>query len=118
MNRAGDRPRLAGGLVAVALVLASMAGLSAACISAYAPNIRREAHHGAMSPQSTRGTCLTCHELESSMAKRMEGMDPATLATHMHEMMGGDVIRPPLVADWMAKERRGCVDCHAVKGGT
>ncbi|MDC0717904.1 hypothetical protein [Nannocystis bainbridge] len=94
--------------------MAAVAGASAGCITTFAPNIRREEHHGAMSSQSTRGSCLKCHELESHMAKRMSGMDPAMLERHMVEM--NQVVRPPLVADWMAKDRRGCVECHAIKG--
>jgi hypothetical protein len=89
-------------------------GASSGCITAFAPDIRREEHHVMMSPRSTRGTCLTCHELESHMAKRMKGMDEAAMKRQMADM--DRVIRPPLVADWMAKDRRGCVDCHAVKG--
>ena len=103
-----------GGVAAALLVAAALAGSTAGCITAYAPNIRREAHHEAMTAQSTRGACLKCHELESHMAGRMRGMDPATLERHMVEM--NQVIRPPLVADWMAKDRRGCVECHAIKG--
>lgn len=117
-SRTADRPRAcwiaAGGVSAALLAVVAVVGASAGCITAFAPDIRREEHHGAMSPQSTRGACLTCHELESHMARRMQGMDAATLERHMHEM--NQVIRPPLVADWMAKESRGCVDCHKVKG--
>jgi hypothetical protein len=110
------RPDVAfGGVAAAVLLAAALVGASSGCITAFAPNIRREEHHGAMTSQSTRGACLKCHELESHMAKRMVGMDPATLERHMVEM--NKVIRPPLVADWMAKDRRGCVECHTVKGG-
>lgn len=117
-SSAVHRPRpgltVFGGLAAAALGIAALVGTSAGCITAYAPNIRREEHHGAMSSRSTRGACLKCHELESHMAARMRGMDPAMLERHMVEM--NQVIRPPLVADWMAKDRRGCVECHVVKG--
>lgn len=113
-RRQGAGPIGLGGVAAALLSAAALAGSTAGCITAYAPNIRREEHHQAMTSQSTRGACLKCHELESHMAKRMRGMDPATLEHHMVEM--NKVIRPPLVADWMAKDRRGCVDCHAIKG--
>ncbi|MBZ5708356.1 hypothetical protein [Nannocystis pusilla] len=119
VSRSAARPRPArfasGGVAAAVLVAAALAGANSGCITAFAPNIRAEEHHGAMTSQSTRGACLKCHELESHMAKRMVGMDPATLERHMVEM--NKVIRPPLVADWMAKDRRGCVECHAIKGG-
>lgn len=95
--------------------LAAAAGAAAGCITAFAPNIRREEHHAAMTAGSTRGACLTCHELESHMARRMKDMDATAMQRHMAAM--DRVIRPPLVADWMARDRRGCVDCHTVKGG-
>jgi shikimate 5-dehydrogenase len=119
MSRVPRRQRPAsiglGGAAAAVLLAAALAGTSAGCITAFAPNIRREEHHAAMTSQSTRGACLKCHELESHMAKRMQHMDPATLERHMVEM--NKVVRPPLVADWMVKDRRGCVECHAIKGG-
>jgi hypothetical protein len=121
VSRTADRPRArwiaAGGVAAAVFAAAALVGGSAGCIAAFAPDIRREEHHAAMSAASTRGACLTCHELESHMARRMQHMDPATLERHMHEMNQSQVIRPPLVADWMAKDARGCVDCHKVKGG-
>lgn len=102
--------------IAPLLIFALAAGLGASsgCVTAFAPNIRRDEHHAAMTPKASRGQCLTCHELESRMARRMKGMDDAAMQRHMAAMDG--VIRPPLVADWMAKDRRGCVDCHALKG--
>ncbi|MCA9657406.1 MAG: hypothetical protein KC486_03620 [Myxococcales bacterium] len=61
-------------------------------------------------------SCLTCHELESSMAKRMAAMEPDELTRHMEAMSagqeGGD---PPLVQDWMVKDPRGCLDCHRLR---
>ncbi|WP_143140555.1 hypothetical protein [Nannocystis exedens] len=112
--RQGSAPIGLGGAAAALLLAAALAGSTAGCITAFAPDIRREEHHAAMTSQSTRGACLKCHELESHMAKRMRGMDPAMLERHMVEM--NKIIRPPLVADWMVKDRRGCVDCHAIKG--
>lgn len=98
-----------------ALLVAAILGSASGCITAFAPNIRREEHHAAMTASSTRGACLKCHETESHMASRMKGMSGDALAHHMHEMQS--VIRPPLVQDWMVRDRRGCVDCHRVKGG-
>lgn len=86
--------------------------VSASCITALAPDIRREAHHGGATRRSNAGACLKCHEVESAMAARMRRMDRTEMASHMRP---DGVIRPPLVADWMVKDRRGCVACHAVK---
>lgn len=99
----------------VLFAVAAAAGAGAGCITAFAPNIRREEHHAAVTAGSTRGACLTCHELESRMARRMRGMDATAMQRHIAAM--DRVIRPPLVADWMARDRRGCVDCHVVKAG-
>lgn len=101
---------------ALALLVAA-AGLGAGfgCITAFAPNIRREEHHAAMTRDSPSGACLKCHETESHMAARMKTMPPSELARHMREM--DTILRPPLVQDWMVRDRRGCVDCHRVKGG-
>lgn len=97
------------------LAAAAGLGLGLGCITAFAPDIRRESHHDAMSPRSTRGDCLKCHETESHMAARMKKMPGPELARHMHEMQ--TVVRPSLVADWMVRDPRACVDCHRVKGG-
>lgn len=97
-----------------ALLLAAALGTTSGCITAFAPNIRCEDHHAAMRPASKRTACLTCHETESHMAARMKHMSGEALSHHMQEMQS--VIRPPLVQDWMVRDRRGCVDCHHVKG--
>lgn len=94
----------------VAVVLAAAGAVG--CITTLAPNIRREAHHSLMTPTSTGAACLKCHEAESAMARRMAGMSSSEMARHMNP---DGVIRPPLVADWMIKEKRGCVGCHALK---
>lgn len=103
-------PGAKGRRTLVVALLAVAAGLG--CITQLAPDIRREAHHGMLSGRSNAGSCLTCHELESKMAARMKGMSAQQMADHMSP---DGVIRPPLVADWMAKDRRGCVTCHRVK---
>lgn len=103
--------------VALALLfLAALLGAGAGgCITAFAPNIRREEHHTNMTAAASRGDCLKCHETESHMVARMKGMAADDLARHMHEMQA--VVRPSLVQDWMVKDRRSCVECHRVKGG-
>lgn len=102
-------------VVLAVLCLAAMLGAGAGgCITAFAPNIRREEHHTNMTPASTRGDCLACHETESQMTARMKGMSADHLAHHMREMQ--TIVRPSLVQDWMVKDRRGCVECHRVKG--
>lgn len=98
----------------LALLVAAGLGLGLGCITAFAPNIRREEHHHAMTPRASRSDCLKCHETESHMAARMKNMHGPELAHHIHEMNA--VVRPSLVADWMVRERRTCVECHRVKG--
>lgn len=86
--------------------------LAIGCITALAPDIRREAHHGGMTRRSNGGACLKCHEVESAMAARMKKMTATEMAASMRP---DGVIRPPLVGDWMVEDRRGCVGCHVVK---
>ncbi len=103
-------------IVVAVLCVAGLLGAGAGgCITAFAPNIRREEHHTNMTTASTRGDCLGCHETESHMVARMKGMAADDLAQHMREMQ--TIVRPSLVQDWMVQERRGCVECHRVKGG-
>jgi len=109
MTRMGKLPR--GPRPWWAVLVLAVAGL-AGCITAFAPDIRREAHHGMLSAKASGAACLKCHEVESAMARRMNGMSPQQMADHMRP---DGVIRPPLVADWMVKDRRGCVGCHALK---
>ena len=110
-------PRLAarlccGSLVAAAL-LGCLAGCLSGCLTTLGPDIRREQHHVRMTQQATRGTCMTCHESESHMSQRMKAMNPAEMTAHMRYI--STVVHPPLIQDWMLRERRGCVACHAVK---
>jgi len=104
---------LAARLCCATLVVAALLGGGLGCLTTLGPNIAREEHHVRMTPQATRGACMTCHESEAHMSKRMKGMTPAEMAEHMRWMT--TVIRPPLVQDWMLRERRDCVACHAVK---
>lgn len=111
------RSHLRGRIAAAALVAAAgLGGLggAAGCIRAFAPAVRAEAHHGSMRPDSGRATCLKCHETESQMVTRMKAMSPAEMAAHMR--WTETVVTPPLVQDWMVRDRRGCVDCHRVRG--
>jgi len=97
--------------------LAATAGLAvllaAGCLTALAPNIHARDHHSAVRPSARRGECLSCHELESSMARRMAAMDPQHLESHTAEMTASGA--PPLVQDWMARDPRGCLDCHQLR---
>lgn len=106
-------PRLAARLCCGSLVAAALLGSLTGCLSTLGPDIRREQHHVRMTQQATRGTCMTCHESESHMSQRMKAMDPAEMAGHMRYI--STVVHPPLVQDWMLRERRDCVACHAVK---
>ena len=99
-------------LVAAAL-LGGLGTGPTGCLSTLGPNIRREEHHVRMTQQATRGACMTCHESEAHMTRRMKAMTPAEMAEHMRWI--STVVGPPLVQDWMLRERRTCVDCHAVK---
>lgn len=107
-------PRLAARLCCGSLVVAALLGVLTGCLTTLGPNIRREHHHVRMTQQATRGTCMACHESESHMSMRMKAMSPAEMTAHMHYIT--TVMHPPLVQDWMLRERRDCVACHAVKG--
>ncbi|HEY0133773.1 MAG TPA: hypothetical protein VGB85_06820, partial [Nannocystis sp.] len=99
-------------LLACALA-GALGGCLTGCLTTLGPNITREQHHVRMTPQATRGTCMACHESEAQMTKRMKGMSANEMAEHMRWMT--TVVRPPLVQDWMLRERRDCVACHSVK---
>ena len=107
-------PRLAARLCCGSLVFAALLGVLTGCLTTLGPNIRREQHHMRMTQQATRGTCMACHEGESHMSMRMKAMSPAEMTAHMRYIT--TVMHPPLVQDWMLRERRDCVVCHAVKG--
>lgn len=101
------RAILAGGLT---LALAG-------CLATLGPDISRgDAHHEDADPHGGRRQCLACHELESSMATRMESMSQTELAMHMEEMAAAH--GAPLVQDWMAQDQRDCVLCHKVRAPT
>ncbi len=99
-------------MIAGTLVLAAFAGALSGCLSAYAPAITPRDHHEGL-VAGDGGTCMNCHELESSMAARMQGMDEVTLARHLDAMAQSD--DPPLVQDWMIEDPRGCLDCHGLR---
>lgn len=96
-------------MIAAALVLSATAG----CLSAYAPAITPRAHHSGIDIIDGDDSCMSCHELESSMAERMSTMDPAMLGRHLEAMETSD--DPPLVQDWMVEENRGCLACHRLR---
>ena len=105
-------------VVALALLLAgALGGLTTlanlGCLTTLGPDIRREQHHVRMTPDATRGACMTCHESEAHMSARMKRMSSAEMAEHMRWVT--TVIHPPLVQDWMLRDRRACVACHSVK---
>jgi hypothetical protein len=100
-------------VAAAALAAAALVGGAFGCLTALGPDIRREAHHVRMSQTATRGACMTCHEGEAHMGARMKQMTPAEMRVHMQYITA--VVHPPLVQDWMLRERRGCVACHRVK---
>jgi hypothetical protein len=87
--------------------------LAAGCLTALAPNIRARDHHRGVRPGARRGECLSCHELESAMTRRMAAMDPQHLEAHTAEMMASGAA--PLVQDWMVRDRRDCLDCHQLR---
>ncbi len=105
--------RLCLALAVAGPALAGLAGLLAGCLTTLGPDIRRESHHVRMSCDATRGACMTCHESEAQMTRRMQVMSPAEMSEHMRWMTA--VVRPPLVQDWMVADRRGCVECHRVR---
>ena len=100
-------------LCLAALVLAAGLGGAVGCLTTLGPDIRGESHHVRMSRASTRDACMTCHESEAQMTRRMKGMSPEQMAEHMRWMTA--VVRPPLVQDWMVSDPRDCVVCHRVK---
>jgi len=106
-------PPLVRRLCCATLLACALAGALSGCLTTLGPNIAREQHHVRMTPQATRGDCMACHESEAQMTKRMQVMSPDEMAEHMRWMM--TVVRPPLVQDWMLRERRDCVACHSVK---
>ncbi len=99
--------------LAVAGVLGALVGPLTGCLTTLGPDIRREDHHVRMQANATRGACMTCHESESHMRTRMKAMTPAEMSEHMRRIT--TVVGPPLVQDWMLRERRSCVACHSVK---
>ncbi len=100
-------------LAAASLALAALVGGALGCLTTLGPDIRREQHHARMSQTATRGACMTCHESESHMGARMQQMTPDEMRVHMQYVT--TVVHPPLVQDWMLRERRSCVACHRVK---
>lgn len=111
------RPRAVGDVVVAVLVAAALlGGVSSSltgCLTQLGPDIRREAPHRRMTQSASRGDCLLCHETESHMSRRMQAMSPAEMTAHMQYIT--TVVHPPLVQDWMVKEKRDCVTCHRVR---
>ncbi|MGB1016585.1 MAG: hypothetical protein ACPG4T_20780 [Nannocystaceae bacterium] len=77
-----------------------------------APNIRAKGVHDIVTPAATRATCLGCHETEAEAVVRIERL--AHAGKPAPTPGPGDA---PLVQDWMAQDKKGCVDCHRVRGG-
>jgi hypothetical protein len=82
---------------------------SAGCLTTLAPRIAARDHHAGISPQTSNGECLSCHEPEVTAASRLDRLDARRRRIAEAEL----ATQPPLVAAWMMEDRRPCAACHA-----
>ncbi|MCA9691981.1 MAG: hypothetical protein KC636_20435 [Myxococcales bacterium] len=105
------RPRV--GLALIGAASLAVAGLG--CLASFAPSLRARGPHEHLRTGDEAALCMGCHEQESAAAHRLAQLAPAERERAIAAAMAGE--GAPLVRDWMIEDPRGCLECHALRGG-